>query len=65
MKRKLTPKIDTYAVIMRAVEEGIAYGINRADKHADDPLTIQQRQRIEHQLDISISNALSEVIKFD
>lgn len=65
MKRKLKPKINTYAVIMRAVEEGIAYGLNRADKHADDPITLQQRQRIEHQLDISISTALSEVINFD
>lgn len=65
MKRKLTPKIDTYAVLMRAVEEGIAYGLNRADKHADDPLTIPQRQRIEHQLNVAISNALCDVVKFE
>lgn len=62
---KVKPQINTYSVIMRAVEEGVGIGLHRADKHADDPLTARQRERVRHQVEIEIANALSEVIKFD
>lgn len=62
---KVKPKINTYSVIMRAVEEGISIGINRADKHADDVLTLQQKERVRHHVELEVANALSEVVKFE
>jgi hypothetical protein len=35
-----------YDLLSAAVEEGVAVGVRRADKHADDPLTDRQRERI-------------------
>jgi hypothetical protein len=37
MKSKHKPKANLYAIISRAVEEGIAYGYRRAYKHTDKP----------------------------
>jgi hypothetical protein len=62
---KVKPKINTYAVIMRAVEEGIGVGLNRADKHADDALTLEQRERVKYHVEVNVAAALSEVVNFD
>lgn len=37
---------DPWKVMEEAVDAGIAYGLNRADKHAADVLTDAQRQRV-------------------
>ncbi|MEY2715824.1 MAG: hypothetical protein RIT24_2167 [Planctomycetota bacterium] len=62
---KVKPKINAYAVIMRAVEEGIAMGVCRADKHADDPLTLEQRERVKYHIEVNVAAAISEVVNFD
>ena len=59
---KLRLKLNTYEIVMRAVEEGVSYGLNRADKHASDPLTEQQRERVQREVEAAVSNALSEVV---
>ena len=62
---KVKPKINTYAVVMRAVEEGIDSGLRRADKHADDALTLEQRERVKYHVEVNVAAALSEVVNFD
>lgn len=65
MPRKVTPRLNTYSILSRAVETGIQWGLSRADKHADDPLTEAQRTRLTDHLDREIMNALSEVVRFE
>ena len=63
MKPKL--KVDVYRVVNEAVEHGVACGLFRADKHADDPLTEQQMERIKENVEREVMCALCEVIRFD
>jgi hypothetical protein len=65
IKTSGTLRIDAYKVLMTAVEDGIRYGLRRADKHANDPLTETQRERMQTQLEIEIGNAICEILKFD
>ena len=58
---KHTIKVHLYALISRAVDEGITYGLNRAYKHTDNP----DRETIIESLDREIMTALCEVIEFD
>lgn len=48
-------KVRTYAVMERAVEEGIALGWNRAHKHQDDPKPEHVREKIEENVLLTIS----------
>lgn len=58
--------MNAYAVIARAVEEGIRYGLNRADKYAeDDRLTETQRERVEDAVSRAVMLALDDVLKFE
>lgn len=54
-------RVNTYAILDRAIEEGIAYGWRRAHKHDDKPdeFTIQERIHDE------VMNAVCEVFVFD
>jgi hypothetical protein len=62
IKVKSTVQINSYDVIRRAVEEGVAYGINRAWKHSDNPVPSPgQHEEIER----AVINSLCEVIVFD
>lgn len=53
-------RIDAYAVISRAIEEGIGYGWNRAHKHTDTP----SRDHILTEIENAIMNSLGEVLKY-
>ena len=55
----LKPK--TYAVLDRAIEDGIAYGIARAHKHTDSP-TMQQIQASIH---TNVMNEIAEWFDID
>jgi len=57
---KVSPKLNIYAVISRAVSEGSAYGIHRAFKHTDEP---PRDTLIEH-VEREVMNALCDVIDF-
>jgi len=53
-------RLDTYAVISRAVEEGVAYGLRRAWKHDDSP----NEEALQQHVESAVMNSLCEVIKF-
>lgn len=53
--------VDPYAVISRAVEEGISYGVNRAHKHTDTP----SRDDIADAVYRGVMNALCEVVNWE
>ena len=72
MRRKKPLTIKTYTVIARAVEEGVAYGLQRYNKHNSDtmnrnsyghdiPLDVDA---IAEHLEREVLNALCEVIDF-
>lgn len=54
-------RIDAYEVIARAVEEGVAYGYQRAHKYVAKPDEYQLRETIEQ----AVLSSLCEVLKFD
>lgn len=54
-------KLDTWAIISRAVEEGVSYGWRRAHKHTDTPTEDAVTAEIEQ----AVMSALSEVVKWD
>lgn len=56
-----TIRIDAYAVLSRAVEEGVAYGWNRAHKHVDTP----EPDCIKDQIETAVMSAICEVIKWE
>ena len=53
-------KANDYVVLCRAVEEGIAYGLSRAEKHVDHPPREYQQECLE----LAIINAICEVFTF-
>ena len=59
MKTKV--KLKTYTILERAVEEGIAYGYNRAFKHDSKPLP----ESIQELVLQGVMNELCEVIDFE
>ena len=46
MTKKPILRANPWHMMHEALDAGIAYGLNRADKHADDPLTDAQRARV-------------------
>jgi hypothetical protein len=64
-KVKGVVRVHTYAVLQDALDTGISFALNRADKHADDPLTEAQRERLRSQLEIEIPNAILEYFSFE
>ena len=55
-----TVTLDAYALVARAVSEGVAYGIQRAHKHCAAPA----REVIAENVEREVMNALCEVMKF-
>jgi hypothetical protein len=63
-KRPLSPK--TYAIVERAVDEGIAYGITRLFKHREtDAISEQETRDGSEAIHAAIMDALCEVVRFD
>ena len=63
--KKAKLKMHVYAIVAEAVEQGIALGVNRADKHADDVLTEPQRERVKEAVHLAVMNELCDVVNFD
>ena len=57
-------RVNLYAIVDRAVEEGVSYGVMRADKHASDPITDAQAERVKEHVEAGVMSALSEVIEW-
>ena len=53
-------RVDAYAIVSRAVEEGVAYGWNRAHKHTDTP----DEQAIHAAITDAVLGTLCEVLLF-
>ena len=63
-KRRLTP--NTYSIVSRAVEEGIAFGIGRCFKYHDGPAMTEDEVRDQtEEFENEIMNALGAVIEFN
>ena len=58
-------KAKDYAVLRMAVEQGVAYGLTRADKYAEDALTEAQRDRVADQVEQAVISAVCEWFAFD
>lgn len=54
-------KVRAYPVLLRAVEEGVAYGWRRAHKHTDKP----DEAKIEEQIVTAVVNEVCEYFEFD
>lgn len=54
-------RFKTYWIIQRAVEEGIAYGLQRAYKHTDNP----DNNHIGLEIERAVMSALDEIIDFE
>lgn len=52
--------VDAYAVLSRAVEEGVRYGWDRSHKHTDTPTPTD----IQDQITNAVMNAVCEYFKF-
>ena len=58
-------KAKDYDVLRMAVEQGIAYGLTRADKHSADPLTEAQRERVADRVEKAVIDSVCEWFTFD
>ena len=56
-----TVRLNAYAILSRAVEEGAACGVRRAYKHNDQPSEEQVTEAVER----GVMNAICEVLRFD
>lgn len=54
-------KVNAYAVLCRAVEEGIAIGWMRAHKHTDKPTELEIKDQIEQ----AVMGAICEYFEFE
>lgn len=54
-------RINAYAVLERAVEEGVRYGLRRAHKHTESP----SQEDIEENVSREVMTTLSEVFVFE
>lgn len=61
MKVQSTIRLDAYAVIERAVEEGVATGYRRAHKHSESPTEDWILETVGN----AVMSALSEVIRWE
>lgn len=57
-------RVNLWAIVSRAVEEGIDYGVMRAYKHSEDPPDQQEKDRIAEAIFHGVMNELCEVIEF-
>ena len=62
MKRSV--KLQTYAVIARAIEEGVLYGLRRYDKYNQHAITDHEINAVAEHVEREVLNALCEVIDF-
>lgn len=54
-------RVNAYAVMSRAVEDGIAYGYRRAHKHTDTPSEEMIKENIYH----GVMEAITEVFNIE
>lgn len=54
-------KLNTYAIVARAVEQGIGLGWRRAHKHTDTP----GEGAVLHEIEEAIMACLGEVVKWE
>jgi hypothetical protein len=54
-----------YPALVDAIDSGVSYGLLRADKYADDPLTEAQRDRVKEQVAQHVMSAICERFAFD
>ncbi len=54
-------QLNSYAIVERAVEEGIAYGYRRAFKHTETP----DHESIKHEIHTAVLSSLCEVLQLD
>jgi hypothetical protein len=57
-------KFDAYAIVSRAVEEGIKSGMYRSYKHVDDGKS-PDRDAIEEKVYTAVMDSLSKVLKWE
>ena len=57
-------KIQTYKVISRAVDEGVAYGLRRYNKYSHHAITDSEIDVAAEHVEREVLNALCEVIDF-
>jgi hypothetical protein len=57
-------KFNGYNIVTRAVEEGVAYGVNRVFKYAPVPVTEEYIQSQKEQIETAVMNAICEVLEF-
>lgn len=62
---KRTVKVNLYEIVSRAIEDGIALGINHAYKHSDEPISDAQKEMIKDKVRDAIMIELCEVLKFE
>ena len=62
---KVRLKANVWAIVTRAVEEGVAFGVQRAYKHRSDELPPDAREALLEHCEREVMNALSEVIRGD
>lgn len=58
-------KPNTYRIILDCLETGIAVALRRMDKHADNPLTEEQRNRAAEHLEREIMDAICDKFNFE
>lgn len=58
-------RVNSYAVVSRAVEEGVAYGIRRMFKHDESPVGESHIMSRADTIIDAVLNELCEVIDFD
>jgi len=66
-RRKIKPKPNEYAILSRAVEDGIRYGYRRCFKHRVEPMTDSDadvEQAVE-EIERAVMNEVCEVWRFD
>lgn len=61
LKVKASIRVDAYEFICRAVEQGVAYGWNRANKHTAKPSEEEMKAAMYN----AVINELCEILKFD
>jgi len=66
MAKKVRLRMNTYAIVARAVEEGTTYGITRLWKYHDSETMTEDEMREKSDTIVqAVLNDLCEVVKFD
>ena len=64
MKKKILPRLRAYPIVVRAIEEGIAYGLRRLNKYREHPYSDEALAAIADYVEREALNALCDVIDF-